>query len=150
MFKHILVPTDGSELSQAAAQKAVQFAKAIGARITVITVTAPWSSIAVGEVASVLSEKDYENRAETNAWGYLNTITDAAKAAGVPRNAIHLHHIRPDEAIIETAKKEHCDLIMLGSHGRRGVSRMLLGSEATKILSHSPVPVMVLREPGLE
>lgn len=150
MFKHILVPTDGSDLSQSSAKKAVAFAKAIGARVTVITVTAPWSSIAVGEVAIVLSETDYEARAESNAFAYLNAVTDAAKAAGVPRNAIHVHHIRPDEAIIDTAKTEHCDLIMLGSHGRRGVSRMLLGSEATRILSHSPVPVLVLREPGLE
>lgn len=145
MFKHILIPCDGSELSQKAALQAIGFAKEIGAKITAVTVTAPWHSVAIGELAVVMPEKEYDARAETNAWATLNVITDAAKAAGVPRNAIHLHNASAYEAIIEAAKANGCDLIAMGSHGRRGLSGFLLGSETVRVLTHSTIPVLVLK-----
>lgn len=145
MFKHLLVPTDGSELSRKAALQAVEFARSLGAKITAITVTAPWRTIAVGEVATVLSEKDYENRSEVNAWASLNPIIDAAKAADVPRNAIHIHAARPYQAIVEAATTNGCDLIVMGSHGYTGLDRLLIGSETIRTLSHTKVPVLVLK-----
>jgi nucleotide-binding universal stress UspA family protein len=146
MFKHILIATDGSELSERAALKAVALAKEMNARVTAVTVTAPWSSFAVGEVAIAVPERDYEERAETNAWTYLNRITDAAKAAGVPRSAVHLRHATPYRAIVEAAATHACDLIAVGAHGRRGLEGFLIGSETQKVLTHAKVPVLVYRE----
>jgi nucleotide-binding universal stress UspA family protein len=145
MYAHMLVPTDGSEFSEKAALQAVQFAKQLGSKVTFITVSLPWHSVAVGEVAVVLDEKDYEIRTENNAWACLNRLTDVAKKEGVPRNAIHLRSPRAYRAIIEAAAKEGCDLIVMGSHGRRGIEGALLGSETTRVLTHCQVPVLVLR-----
>lgn len=146
MYKHILIPTDGSQFSERAALYGVRLAQALNARVTAITVTAPWQTIAIGEVAVAIPEGDYEMRAETNAWNFLNKITDAAKAAGVPRNAVHIRHSSPYEAIIEAATSHGCDLIVMGSHGRRGIAGLLLGSETVRVLTHSKVPVLVYRE----
>lgn len=146
MFKHILLPTDGSEFSERAALYGVRLAQSLNARVTAITVTAPWQAIAIGEVAVAIPEQDYEMRAETNAWNFLNRITDAAKAAGVSRNAVHIRHGSPYEAIIDAAKSHGCDLIVMGSHGRRGIAGLLLGSETVRVLTHSKLPVLVYRE----
>ena len=146
MYKHILLPTDGSEFSERAALYGVKLAQSLDARVTAITVPAPWQAIAIGEVAIAIPEGDYEMRTETNAWNFLNKITDAAKAAGVSRNAVHFRHASPYEAIIEAATSHGCDLIVMGSHGRRGIAGLLLGSETVRVLTHSKLPVLVYRE----
>lgn len=145
MYAHILLPTDGSEVSERAAMHGVELAKKLGAKVTALTITAPWTAVAIGEVAIAIPEKEYEARAETNAWAYLNSVTDAAKAAGVSRNAIHLRDANPYQAIIKAAQDHGCDLIVMGSHGRRGLEGFLLGSEAQRVLTHTKVPVLVVR-----
>ena len=146
MYKHILLPTDGSEFSERAALYGVKLAQSLKARITAITVTAPWQAIAIGEVAVAVPEADYETRSETNAWNFLNKITDAAKAAGVPHSAVHVRDPSPYEAILAAANSHGCDLIVMGSHGRRGLAGLLLGSETIRVLTHSKLPVLVYRE----
>ena len=145
MYKHILIPTDGSEISQKSALQAINLAKLLGAKVTAVTVTAPWSAIAIGEIAVAVPEQEYEARAESNAWSYLNAVTDAAKSAGVERSAVHLRHSQPYKAIVDAAAEHKCDLIVMGSHGRRGIEGFLLGSETQKVLTHSKVPVLVNR-----
>lgn len=146
MYKHLLIPTDGSDFSERAALYGVTLAKSLNARITAITVTAPWQAIAIGEVAVAIPEADYDTRSENNAWMFLNKITDAAKAAGVSCNAVHIRQASPYEAIIDAAKSHGCDLIVMGSHGRRGIAGFLLGSETVRVLTHSTLPVLVYRE----
>ena len=146
MYKHILVATDGSELSMRAARHAIALAKVHGSKITAVTVTAPWSAIAIGEIAVAVPEQEYETRAENNAWRDLNVVVDAAKAADVPRSAIHLRNPQPFQAIVDAAAKEKCDLIVMGSHGRRGIEGFLLGSETHKVLTHTKIPVLVYRD----
>jgi len=146
VYKHLLLPTDGSDFSERAALYGIKLAKALNARVTVITVTAPWQAIAIGEVAVAIPEADYETRSETNAWNFLNKITDAAKASNVSCNAVHVRDPNPYEAIIEAAKSHGCDLIVMGSHGRRGITGFLLGSETVRVLTHSSLPVLVYRE----
>ena len=146
MYKHILLPTDGSEFSERAALYGVKLAQSLNARITAITVTAPWQAIAIGEVAVAVPEADYETRSETNAWNFLDKITDAAKAVGVPHSAVHVRDPSPYEAILAAANSHGCDLIVMGSHGRRGLAGLLLGSETIRVLTHSKQPVLVYRE----
>ncbi len=146
MYTHILLTTDGSELSQRAALYGVNFAKSVNAQVTVLSVTAPWQTIAIGEIAVAVPEADYEARAEANALGFLKPIADAAAAAGVACKTIHVRNGNPSEAIIETANTEGCDLIVMGSHGRSGLTKLLLGSETVRVLTHSKLPVLVYRE----
>jgi nucleotide-binding universal stress UspA family protein len=133
MFKHILIPTDGSELSSKAVQSGVALAKAVGAKVTGITVTVP--------------SQVFADTTPTNAAGEkcLAQIKDAATAAGVHCNVIHAEHEQPYQAIIEATKRNGCDLIVMASHGRRGVSALMLGSETVKLLTHSTIPVLVYR-----
>lgn len=145
MYKHILLPVDGSEFGMGAIPYAVKFAKAVGARLTAILVTAPYEAIAVGEIAAYLTEEQYRERASANATEILNKVKSAADAAGVPVTTYHAQHNHPWEAIIETAKEKGCDLILMASHGRRGLAGVLLGSETKKVLTHTNLPVLVWR-----
>ena len=133
MFKHILIPTDGSELSSKAVQSGVALAKSVGAKVTGITVTVPSQVFSDASPANAAGEK------------YLGQIKDAATAAGVHCNVIHAEHEQPYQAIIDATKRNGCDLVVMASHGRRGVSAFMLGSETVKLLTHSTVPVLVYR-----
>ncbi len=146
MYRHILLPTDGSELSQRAALYGVNLAKSLNAAVTAISVTAPWQTIAIGEIAIAVPEADYEARAETNARNFLKPVADAAAAAGVDCKTVHVRNGNPYEAIIDTADARGCDLIVMGSHGRSGLTKLLLGSETIRVLTHSKIPVLVYRE----
>ena len=146
MYKHLLLPTDGSDFSERAALYGVQLAKEINAKVTVIAVTAPWQAVAIGEIAVAIPEADYEARADANARSFVSKITDAAKAAQVPAEGVHVRDASPYQAIIEAAKSHGCDQIVMGSHGRRGLTGFLLGSETTRVLTHSKLPVLVYRE----
>lgn len=145
MYKKILIPTDGSELSAMAAQHAVDLARHFGSELVILTVTAPWGAIAIGEIAVALPQAEYETRAEQNAQAFLKAVNDKAAEAGVNSQTIHVRETNPYEAIIATAQDKGCDLIVMGSHGRRGIEGFFLGSETVDVLTHSKVPVLVYR-----
>ncbi len=146
MFKHILVPTDGSELSTRAATAAVAFAKSIGARITAYCAIEeiPWA--APGYVPFDLMKPE-QRRADEERWArtQLGVVEAAAKQAGVACESQFGAAHTPSEGIIQAATQRGCDLIFMASHGRHGLSGVLLGSETAKVLTHCKLPVLVFR-----
>jgi nucleotide-binding universal stress UspA family protein len=145
MFKHLLIPTDGSELSQAAIQAGVQFAKSINARITGFHAMPKFHVIAYGPEIVSDTREQFDKDCKAHADRFLAVIVQAAKAADVPCETVLQTTDHPYEAIIATAKEKGCDLVMMASHGRRGVKALILGSETQKVLSHSTIPVLVFR-----
>jgi nucleotide-binding universal stress UspA family protein len=138
MYKHILIPTDGSELSNKAIHHGVALAKAVSAKVTGITVTTPFHVIA-------MDPETYKKRTAALTPKYLKQVSDAAAAAGVSCAVIHVEHEHPYRAIIDAAKKNGCDLVAMASHGRHGLSAVVLGSVTVKVLTHSNIPVLVYR-----
>ncbi len=145
MFKHILVPTDGTDLSRKAVLYGVQLAKLTGARVTALTINAPYVVSSMDAIAVVGSQQQYEDEIERYAARALEQAQMAADAAGVPIETVEETHDQPYRAIIDAALANDCDLIVMASHGRRGVSALLLGSETNKVLTHSAIPVLVYR-----
>jgi nucleotide-binding universal stress UspA family protein len=147
MFKHILVPTDGSELSQATARRAVSFASEAGAKVTVFFAKPEYPIAYFGEGALIdpTTPEKFAEMAETQAAQYLGEVQAMCAEAGVTCDTVTATSDVPYEAIIEAAEKSGCDLIFMASHGRRGISGFLLGSETNKVLTHSKVPVLVYR-----
>ena len=147
MFKHILVPTDGSKLSVKAAKQAVKLAKALGARITGFYAAPDYSSTYYGDgyILRVPSAEAQADFAQKQARKCLATIEVEAEVEKVACEVFHTFSDSPYEAIIDAAKKKKCDLIFMASHGRRGLSGMVLGSETHKVLVHSKTPVLVCR-----
>ena len=147
MYRHILIPTDGSELSQNAIDYGMALAKSVNAKVTVLTVSTPFHAFAVEPGMVTDTPEQYERRIATLAAKYLNVAKEAALAAGVSCETMHVEHDHPYLAIIETVARKSCDLIVMASHGRRGISAIVLGSEAVKVLTHSTIPVLVFRAP---
>ena len=145
MYKHILIPTDGSELSTAAIAQGIALARSLGARVTGITVFPPFRTIAVEPLMVTDTPAQYTRDCEAVGEKYLRVVQDAATAAGVSCDVVRLTHDHPYQAIIDTAGTKRCDLIVMASHGRKGVAAIVLGSETTKVLTHSKVPVLVCR-----
>ena len=145
MFKHILIPTDGSDLSRKAVRYGVQLAKASGAKVTALTVTDPYLAATMDAVLIPVGEEDYEEQSRLLAERAMEQVKMAADAAGVPCETIREVHDQPYRAIIDAAHALNCDLIVMASHGRRGISALLLGSETVKVLTHSTIPVLVYR-----
>ncbi len=145
MYKHILLPVDGSEFGMGSVPYAIKFAKAIGARITALNVTTPYESITIDAFATHLPGEEYRERITANATAILQKVKSAGEAAGIPIAAYHVPNIHPWDAIIQTAKEQGCDLILMASHGRRGIAGVLLGSETKKVLTHTTTPVLVWR-----
>jgi nucleotide-binding universal stress UspA family protein len=145
MYKHILIPTDGSELSKKAIDQGTRLAKALNAKVTAITVSAPFHVFATEPGMVTDTPAEYKKRIAALAAKYLKVATDAAAAAGVPCDAVEVEHEHPYQAMIDTVKKRGCDAIVMASHGRRGISAVVLGSETVKVLTHSNVPVVVVR-----
>ncbi|HRN89318.1 universal stress protein [Hyphomicrobium sp.] len=145
MYKHILIATDGSELAQKAVAQGLAIAKALGTKVTAINVSEPWVAVAPGEVAMAFPIKDYEESVVANANRILSAVETDAKSLGVDCSTLHVKDQFPAEGIIETADKLGCDLIVMSSHGRRGLMRFLLGSQANKVLTHSTTPVLICR-----
>ncbi len=145
MFSHILIPTDGSDLSRKALLYGVQLGKLAKANITVLTVRAPYLVSSVDVIAAIGSQDQYEKEARGYADRALTQAKMAAEAAGVVVECLQEEHDQPYRAIVECAEANKCDLIVMASHGRRGVSAMLLGSETAKVLTHSSIPVLVYR-----
>jgi nucleotide-binding universal stress UspA family protein len=145
VYKHILIPTDGSELSKAAVENGVALAKALGARVTVLTVLPPWHAVAPAEVMVAFPENEYRQGAEAAAARYLDAASSTARDLSVACDTLMVEHERPWQAIIEAAKANDCDLIVMASHGRKGIGALLLGSETQNVLTHSRIPVLVHR-----
>jgi nucleotide-binding universal stress UspA family protein len=148
MYKHMLLPTDGSERSDKAADQAIKLAKSMGAALTAIHVTPEYPHFAYEESAvripASVKENFYEQSAQLSK-KFLDKVTAAAGAAGVQCDAVSVHNVSPCDAIVAQAEKSGCDMIVMASHGRGQLSGLMLGSETTKVLAHSKVPVLVLR-----
>jgi nucleotide-binding universal stress UspA family protein len=152
MYGHILLPVDGTERSERAARRGIELARALGAKVTVLTVTTPWATQFSRELAVVVPdvivpESEYERKARAAAEAVLERISEAAGVADVPCKTMHLRHRDPFLAIMGAASAEQCDLIVMGSHAAGGITGALLGSETLKVLTHGKTPVLVYREP---
>ena len=145
MYKHILIPTDGTALSESAIDKGLAFAREIGAKVTVMMTIEPAPMMVMAMVQLTEQQNRYHQHAADHAARHLGEALAKAKAAGVPCEAVQVDHDHPYQAIIETAAQKGCDLIAMASHGRRGISALVLGSETTKVLTHSTIPVLVYR-----
>ena len=147
MYKHILVPTDGSPLSRAAALSAVKLAHAVGARITGLFAAPAATPLAYRGLLPVGLRTPQKSAAviEKAADKYLEVIERAAEAAGVRYQSVHVTSDFPADTILDVARKRKCDLIYMASHGRRGIAGMLIGSETQKVLSRAQIPVLVHR-----
>ncbi|MCA0244022.1 MAG: universal stress protein [Proteobacteria bacterium] len=144
MYKRILVPTDGSEITGKAVQTALSLAKLCGAELLTIGVKEPFPYSAISEMQPVPPQEFYDAQ-ERIAAGNVKTVIDAATAAGVKCSGHTVEALHPWEAILDHAKAQDADLLVMASHGRRGVSALLLGSETQKVLTHSVLPVLVVR-----
>ncbi|MBI3044212.1 MAG: universal stress protein [Betaproteobacteria bacterium] len=149
MYKHILLPVDGSELSRKAETECFAFAKAIGAQVTALHVVShfhlqlvPWGA---PKSINVTIEKEHEEEAKQGATKMLSELEARARSAGVKCETLVVVGDNPYEEIIDNAAKRQCDLIMMSSHGHRGLNAVLLGSETVKVLTHSKIPVLVVR-----
>ena len=145
MFKHILIPTDGSDLAERAASQGIELARILDAKVTAVTVTEPWNAVVIGDAAFGFPPADYEKGVIETATSVLARIAEMAKATGLQCATVHVKDHFPDEGIIAAAKDNGCDVIVMASHGRRGLARLLLGSVAAKVVALSPVPVLVCR-----
>ena len=145
MFKNILIATDGSDLAAKAVEQGILFTKEIGAKITAVTVTEPFHLLSVAPSQLEYTPIEYKKHAEAHAEKVLGTVSAAAKLAGVDCDVLHVEHEQIYQAIIDAAEARRCDLIVMASHGRRGVSAVVLGSETVKVLTHSKIPVLVFR-----
>jgi nucleotide-binding universal stress UspA family protein len=140
MYKHILIPTDGSERSEKAIQSGVELAKALGARVTGLYVIVD-TLVAAGIGKSLHGHDEAVKMAES----FLGVISREARQAGVPHECFHAVHQTPYEEIIKVATTRNCDLIFMSSHGRRGIAGLLLGSQTMHVLTHCKIPVLVYR-----
>ncbi len=147
MFKNILLPTDGSALSKKAIKAGVALAQAVGAQVTGFYSPEQYEILAYGEYfpPDLMSRAEWDNRSKKTATRFLAAIEKEAQAAGVRYAGVFLDSISPWEAIVEAASKKKCDLIFMASHGRTGLSGLLLGSQAAKVLAHSKIPVLVYK-----
>ena len=145
MYKHILIPTDGSPQSRKAVAGAVELAKLVGAKVTGIFAAPPATPIVYRDNVpfGFSMPADHQRMIEDSAARYLGVIEQAAKKAGVRCEVITVTSDYPADTILATATKKKCDLIVMATHGRRGIRGVLLGSETQRVLTHSKIPVMV-------
>ncbi|MGY0613137.1 universal stress protein [Luteimonas sp. A501] len=147
MYKQILIPTDGSELSLSAIDQGLAFAREVGASVTFFTVTTPLRIYGVTGEQLAGGYEAYGTIAREEGVRRLAQAEERAKALGVPCQVRMVESEHAWEAIIEAANEAGCDLIAMASHGRRGLGGLLLGSETLKVLTHSAIPVLVYRQP---
>ena len=147
MYKRILLPTDGSPVSRKAVKHGVALAKAVGAKVIGFFAPEDYRALIYTEYVPPvsISHEDFETYARRAADKQLAFVKKTAEAAGVPYESCYMTSIAPWEAIIESARRKRCDLIVMGSHGRTGMAAVLMGSQTTKVLTHSKVPVLVTR-----
>jgi nucleotide-binding universal stress UspA family protein len=144
MYKHILFPTDGSDITAKALQQALSLARLTGGQLHTLAVMEPFPYSAISEMQPVPPQEFFDAQQRV-AQARVKAVQEAAAAAGVACKAHTVEALHPWEAILDHAKAEGCDLIVMASHGRRGVSALLLGSETQKVLTHSNLPVLVVR-----
>lgn len=144
MYKRILVPTDGSEITAKAVQSAISLARLAGAELVTLGVKEPFPYSAISEMQPVPPQEFYDAQ-ERIASANVKIVVDAAQAAGLRCEGFTVEALHPWEAILDQAKASSADLIVMASHGRRGLSAVLLGSETQKVLTHSTLPVLVVR-----
>ncbi|SPK71644.1 Universal stress protein [Cupriavidus taiwanensis] len=145
MFKHLLLAVDGSDLSEAAFRKALTLARDMGARTTAVRVCPNYHVLTYQVEMLEDTRETYVKEAAAGASQYLRERAEEASAAGVPCDTAYAVNDHPYEAIVKTAEDKGCDLIVMASHGRRGIQGMLIGSETLKVLTHSKIPVLVYR-----
>ena len=144
MFQRILVPTDGSDITAKAVQTGISLAKSLGATLHTISVKEPFPYSAISEMQPTPPQEFFDAQ-ERIAGQRVKDVLAACEAAGVPCEGHTVEALHPWEAIIDHAKLTNCDVLVMASHGRRGVSALLLGSETQKVLTHSTIPVLVVR-----
>lgn len=148
MFKHILLPTDGSKLADRAIVRGMALAKSVGAKLTLLTVVPEFRMIADESFAVPMSaelKSRYEKEAKARAAKKLETVRQRMTRAGLKSDVVLIASDLPYQQIIAVAGKRKCDLVVMASHGRRGLTGLLLGSETVKVLTHSKIPVLVVR-----
>jgi nucleotide-binding universal stress UspA family protein len=145
VYQHILIATDGSELADNALEHGLSLAKALDARVTVVTATEPWTSVVAGEMVIAFPVDEYDKAQSERAKLVLGLATKAADAKVVTCKTVHAKDQYPADVIVDAAHKSGCDLIVMASHGRRGVSRLLLGSQANIVVTQSTIPVLIVR-----
>ena len=146
MYRHILIPTDGSDLAEHAVTNGLSLAKSLGAKVSVIIVEEPFDWLSVSETQAQRALGEVAKHAEQikkHAASVLNRVANAAKQAGVSCDTIQVENERPYKAIIATAADRGCDLIVMASHGRSGLSAVVLCSVTNKVLTHTKTPVLV-------
>jgi nucleotide-binding universal stress UspA family protein len=147
MYKNILIATDGSALASKAVEHGLSLAKATGGKVTAVIVEAPFNVFEVPESrVRQMSEAfaQHEQAVKRHATKVLGDVADAAKKAGVACDTVQVEHEQPYEAIIKAANEKGCDAIVMASHGRSGISAVLLGSVTNKVLTHTKIPVLVV------
>lgn len=145
MYKSIVIATDGSELAAKAVDQGLAIAKALGAKATVVTITEPWTMVAPGEIGMTVPVDDYERSAAEHAQAILEAARERAKILGASCEVLHVKDRYPADGIIEAARSLGADLIVMASHGRRGVARLLIGSQANRVVTHSTIPVLICK-----
>jgi len=146
MFKHMLVATDGSQLSEQAVAYAISIAAPVNADITALYVVQPVHAIVSAPLSETICE-DFATHVEEHAKAAMAYVEKTARKAGVAVNLVTLRKEQPHKAIVETAHRSRCDLIVMASHGHRRVSRFMLGGVTQKVLAESDIPVLVYRSP---
>ena len=146
MYKHILIPTDGSQLSSEALVESLNLAKSLGARTTILTVEEPFHVFAMGAAQVAHSLSEYQDQIRVQAERLLSAAATQAREAGVPCETLRATDEDPYRAIINAAAERGCDLIAMASHGRRGMAAVVLGSQTQKVLAHSATTVLVYRK----
>jgi nucleotide-binding universal stress UspA family protein len=141
MYRHILIPTDGSELAEHGVTNGLALAKSLEAKVSVIVVKEPFDELRFIEVPG--QSEEFAEQTKKHATSVLNRAANAAKQAGVSCDTIQVEHEQTYQAIIAAAKDRGCDLIVMSSHGRSGLSAVLLGSVTNKVLTHTKSPVLV-------
>jgi nucleotide-binding universal stress UspA family protein len=144
MYQRILIPTDGSDITSKAIDTAVELARAGGGQLFTISVKEPFPYSAISEMQPVPPQEFYDAQ-ERIAAARVKAVVDAARAAGMSCNGHTVEALHPWEAILDHAKAQQCDLIVMASHGRRGVAALLLGSETQRVLIHSTLPVLIVK-----
>lgn len=145
MYKHLLIATDGSELAAKAVEQGLALGKTLAAKMTIVTVTEPWTMVAPGEIGMTIPVDDYEAGVAEHAMKILDAAKLQAKTSGAACDVLHVKDRYPADGILETAKDKGCDLIIMASHGRRGIARLLIGSQANRVVTHSPIPVLICK-----
>lgn len=145
MYKHILIPTDGSDLADKAVAHGIALAKMSGADITLLRVTAPPAPLVVEGVVVAYPQEEVQKQVKARVAAHLGALEAKAKAAGINVTQRHAEDEHPWQAIVNAAKETDASLIVMSSHGRRGLSALVIGSETHKVLTHTNVPVLVCR-----